>query len=283
MEGTLAALGFGALERAAVYDLGQEISPRSPHIPLSQPPFQMNLWTSADRVVRSMRKQGVRNDPGINVEHASMTFHVGTHVDALGHFSVGACMHAGARTDDVVGDLSLRALGADAIPPVVSRGVLLDVAGLDGEDHLHPGRAVTAGELQALLRRRGLEIGKRDVVLVRTGWGRFYATDPQRYAVSGPGLGLQAARFLTGLGVFAIGADTMTVEVVPYEQPDVVMPVHQHALVEAGVHLIENLALEALALAGVTAFLFVMRPVRFKGATASPVRPIALVADPSHA
>jgi len=274
----LQSLGFSQIAGAAIYDLSQEISSRSPHIPHSQPPFQMNLWTSAERVIRSLRKQGVVNDPGINVEHASMTLHVGTHIDALGHFSVGACMHGGARTEDVVGDLSLRSLGAESIPPVFARGVLLDVAALSGGEYLHAGRAVTVQDLQQVLERDKLQIASGDVVLIRTGWGRFYGRDPVRYALSGPGLGLDAARFLTGFNVFAIGADNMTVEVVPYEDEKVVMPVHQHALVEKGVYLIENLTLDELAAAQVKTFVFVMLSVRFRGATACPVRPVALVA-----
>lgn len=273
----LRQLGFAQLEGAGIYDLSQETSPKSPHIPLSQPSFQMSLWTTAEKVISNLRRQGVVNDPGVNVEHASMTFHTGTHIDALGHFSVGTCMHGGARTEDVVGDLSLRALGAETIPAVIARGVLLDVAGMDGEEFLAAGRAVTAADLQFVLERDKLRLESGDVALVHTGWGRFYRRDPERYARSAPGLNLEAARLLTGQEVFAIGADNMAVEVIPYENPKVVMPVHQHALVEKGVYLIENLALDDLAAAQVKTFLFVMLPVRFKGATASPIRPIALV------
>jgi kynurenine formamidase len=55
------------------------------------------------------------------------------------------------------------------------------------------------------------------------------------------------------------------------------MPVHQHVLVESGVHLIENLALDELARERVARFCFILLAAKFKGATGCPVRPIALV------
>ena len=55
------------------------------------------------------------------------------------------------------------------------------------------------------------------------------------------------------------------------------MPVHQHCLAEAGVYLVENLALDALAKAGIHSFCLAMIPIKFKGATDSPVRPVAMV------
>ena len=113
---------------------------------------------------------------------------------------------------------------------------------------------------------------------VRAGWGRFYMNDNARYLSGEPGINLAAARWLTGQGVTAIGTDTMAVEVLPGEDdPAVKMPVHQHCLVEAGVYLIENLRLTPLVDVGITECCFILLPVKFKGATGSPARPIAMV------
>src|SRR3546814_7219101 len=92
-----------------------------------------------------------------------------------------------------------------------------------------------------------------------------------------PGIELGAARWLTAQGVVAIGADNMAVEVVPgTDHPRTMLPVHQHALAEAGVYLVENLALEEAAAQGLSAFCFLLLPVKFKGATGWPVRPFAM-------
>lgn len=259
-----------------LFDLDHEISTSAPHYPRIQPPYLMSLWTTAERVIRNLRRQGIKNDPGVNLEHVHMTFHVGTHVDALGHFSIGEAMYGGRSAQDVVGDQGLRELGIEHAPSFITRGVCIDVAHLDGGDYLEAGRAVGPDDLQTELDRRGLQIKAGDVVLIRTGWSRFYKIDNKRYVSGEPGLNLEAAQWLTSKGVCAIGADTMAVEVLPGTHADVMMPVHQHCLVEQGVYLIENLLLDALATAEQWEFCFIMLPARFRGATASPVRPVAL-------
>ena len=72
-------------------------------------------------------------------------------------------------------------------------------------------------------------------------------------------------------------SDNMAVEVLPNPNKAISMPVHQHLLVEAGVYIIENLALEELAKEKLSSFCFILLATKFKGATGSPVRPIALV------
>ena len=102
-------------------------------------------------------------------------------------------------------------------------------------------------------------------------------SDNPKYVSTAPGLGEESARWLTAQQVAAIGADTMTVEVVPMEDKRKVFPVHQHLLVEKGVYMIENLRLADPLKEGVYEFLFILLPVKFKGATASPVRPVAVI------
>jgi kynurenine formamidase len=114
-------------------------------------------------------------------------------------------------------------------------------------------------------------------VLIRTGWGRYFGLDNARYLQAEPGIDVAAARWLTGQGVVAIGCDNMAVEVLPNPDPALSMPVHQHTLAEAGVHLIENLMLEELAVERVTQSCFILLATKFKGATGAPVRPVALI------
>lgn len=271
----LAALRL--IRRGALFELDQPIQMGAPHFERVQPPYLMSLWSRAQNVIRSLRRQGVRNDPGVNLESVHMTFHVGTHIDALGHFTIGDRMYGGASADLLVGDLGLKGLGAETIPSLITRGVCLDLAGLDGQDGLAAGRAISVQDLQQAAEHAGVQIRSGDTVLLRTGWSRHYLADNQLYCSGEPGIDLQAARWLTAQGVVAIGADNMAVEVIPGSQSDVVMPVHQHALVDAGVYLIENLYLEELVESSCHEFCFMLFPARFKGATGSPARPVALV------
>jgi kynurenine formamidase len=207
-----------------------------------------------------------------------MTTHVGTHIDALGHFTKGDGMYNGNSALDIVGDWGLEKLGIENAPAMITRGVCIDVSGLDGGDHLEVGRAVTRDDIERALGSADVGLRQGDVICIHTGWGRYYMKDNARYLSGEPGIEIGAAEWLTAQDVVAIACDNMAIEVLPgTEHPKVSMPVHQHALVEAGVYLVENLVTDDLVKNGVTTFCFILTPVKFKGATGCPVRPVALV------
>ncbi len=258
----------------AVFDLSHVIDAGAPFMAPNQTPFLLSIWASWRDSIRRRRAAGFRNDAGSNLERIEMTTHVGTHIDALGHFSIDDRLFGGVPAAETVGDWGLTRLGIEHIPPLITRGILIDVADLDGGAHLAPGRVVTPGELAA---RTPVTPAAGDVVLIRTGWGRYFGVDNRRYLEGEPGIDVPAAHWLTAQGVVAIGCDNMAVEVLPNPDRGLAMPVHQHALAEAGVHLIENLVLDELAAAKIAVFCFVLLAVKFRGATGSPARPVALV------
>jgi kynurenine formamidase len=154
---------------------------------------------------------------------------------------------------------------------------LLDVAGLEGVPSLPKDFAIKPQHLAAACQRQKVDIRAGDVVLLRTGWARHWP-DPSAYvmggrgsAPTGPGPEIEGARWLSERRIFATGSDTLAYERVPSA-----MQVHVHLLVESGIHIIEVLDLEKLAEDGVSEFLFVALPLKIRGATGSPVRPIAL-------
>ncbi|MDH3603927.1 MAG: cyclase family protein, partial [Candidatus Tectomicrobia bacterium] len=149
---------------------------------------------------------------------------------------------------------------------------------LDRGAHLEAGRAVSRDDLERVCEAQHVNLAQGDVVCIHTGWGRLFMRDNERYVAGEPGIEEDAARWLTEAGVVAIGSDNMAVEVVPNpKHPELVLPVHQHALVEAGVYLIENLVLDELAAQSQYVFCFILLATKFKGATGSPVRPVAMV------
>jgi kynurenine formamidase len=200
--------------------------------------------------------------------------HVGTHIDALCHFSCGGKLHGGAEVAALQSyGGGLRQHSIDTVPPILRRGVLLDIAAAAGLDVLPADFEIAPAHLDAAVRATGVGIRPGDVVLLRTGWARYFR-DPRKFIsqVHGPGPALAGAQWLSGRGVFAAGSDTVAFEKVP----DPAMPVHVHLLVEQGIHIIECLNLEELAKAAVKEFLFVALPLKLEGATGSPVRPIAV-------
>jgi len=251
---------FESFAGARVFDLGQPYFVGMPHHP-SHPPYLYSL----------VKQHGEYAGPGgasSASESIALGTHVGTHIDALSHFSCGGKMFGGvdaASAQSWASGVSRHAI--DGVPPLLRRGVLLDLA----QDGVLPAdRELTAADLEGAART---EIRKGDVVLIRTGWAQYFE-DAWKFIgrVRGPGPGLPAAQWLSDRGVFAAGSDTVAFEKVP----DPAMPVHVHLLVEKGIHIIECLNLEELAAAGVHEFLFIALPLKIRGGTASPIRPVAV-------
>jgi len=268
---------LASVRQGRIYDVSHDIFMGAPYMAPNQTPFLMSIFGSWRDTIKRRRKMGAVNDAGTNLERIEMTTHVGTHIDALGHFSKGDMLYNGNAAADVVTDWGLDRLGIEHAPPMVTRGILLDVAHLDGGDQLAAGRVVTPEDLQAATQAANITIESGDIVMIRTGWGRLFGIDNPRYVAGEPGIDVPAARWLTEQGVVAVGSDNMAVEVLPNPDKAISMPVHQHLLVEAGVYIIENLALEELAREKLTSFCFILLATKFKGATGSPVRPIAMI------
>jgi kynurenine formamidase len=275
VEKRLAALA--SVSQGRIYDVSHEIHMGAPFMAPNQTPYLMSIWASWKDTIKRRRAIGARNDAGTNLERIEMTTHVGTHIDALGHFSTGDRLYNGFCAPDVVTDWGLTKLGIENAPPIITRGLLFDVAGLDGGSHLDPGRVVTPDDLKRAADTGGFSVAPGDVALIRTGWGRYFAVDNARYLQGEPGIDVPGARWLIDQGIVAIGADNMAVEVLPNPDHGLALPVHQFALSQCGVYLIENLALEELAQDRVATSCFVLLATKFRGATGSPVRPVAMV------
>ncbi len=260
------------LENFTTYDLAQPYFVGMPHHP-SHPPFLYSL----------LKRHGDYIAPGgvsSAAEAIAMGSHVGTHIDALCHFSCGGHLHGGHAAAQVQSyEAGFQQLSIDTVQPVLRRGVLLDAAGQAGHDALPLDFTVTPDLLEETRRASGIEIRPGDVVLLRTGWAAYW-NDAHRYLtggqdttqVCGPGPGIDGARWLSSHNIFAAGSDTVAFERVP----DACMPVHVHLLVESGIHIIEALNLEELARDRVSEFLFIALPMKIRGGTGAPVRPVAI-------
>jgi kynurenine formamidase len=269
--GTTDALLAAVQAGVRLIELGQPFFTGMPCSP-NHPGFRMTL----------IRRHGdmVRPDGGSASNEIIVTGgHVGTHVDALSHVSHDGLMYGGVDAAVAQTGGRFQQLGAEHTPALLTRGVLLDVAGTQGVDVLPAGYGVTADDLAAAADRAGVRLRKGDVALVRTGWARhFDHADTYLGQADGvPGATTDAGEWLAAAGVVATGADTTAYEQIPAGVGHRVLPVHRILLVQAGIHIIEHLNLEAAAAAGLTEFTFVMAPLRIVGGTGSPVRPFAAV------
>jgi kynurenine formamidase len=206
------------------------------------------------------------------------SMHVGAHIDALCHVTCGdAGWFGGYTPESDLGDFGPDRCDAAAIPPIILPATLLDVAGHRGVSTLPAGDGIGAAELEAVETAQASPIAPRSAVLIRTGLMRHWHEPDAFHANAGAGPDLDAATWLRKRGAILVGSDTPTVEQVPTTSPTNPHPVHDYLLRREGVHLVENLDLEELAEARAYRFLLLCLPLKIAGATASFVRPVAVV------
>ena len=158
----------------------------------------------------------------------------------------------------------------------LTRGLLLDIAGLKGKTRLEMGYEITVDDMQQAMKKQNVAITPGDVVIFHTGWGSLWMVDNDAYNAGEPGIGMAAARFLVEKQIVMAAADNWSVEVVPAPQDGLAYPVHQILIVQNGIHLLENLDTSGLARDKIYEFAFFFAPLPVKGATGSPGNPVAV-------
>jgi kynurenine formamidase len=209
-----------------------------------------------------------------------MMEHTGTHLDALCHQADGLTLFGGIRTEAAETPTGFTRLGAETVLPLLGRGVLLDVAGWKRQAPLPAGYSIGANDLAGCAAAQGVEVRPGDVLLVRTGYGLVW--DDAAAYLRAAGVGKSGTLWAAERGVVAVGADNMAWDAPDERDPDtgVTLFGHFYLLAQKGVYIIENLNLEELARDRRHAFAFVGLPLKLRGATGSPLRPLALVDGP---
>jgi kynurenine formamidase len=213
---------------------------------------------------------------------------VGTQFDGLGHvgaeveFADGSrqrVFYNGFTMAEMAAGTGLRELGIEHVKPILTRGVLVDLPAYKNVERLEGGYEVSLADVRGALERQGIaesSIMPGDAVLFRYGWAQLWRTPAQYNAGSLPGIGLEVARWLVERKVSVTGGDTSTNEVSPSSERGAAIPVHQELMMKNGIFNIESMTFEELAADRVYEFLFIATPLRFKGATGSPLRPLAV-------
>lgn len=197
----------------------------------------------------------------------------GTHVDALCHIWEEGKLYNGFSSDEVT-TFGAERLGVEQLGGIVTRGLLLDVAGFEGRS-LSASEEISAEQLARCAAAQNLEVMSGDAVLIRTGWMTMMIKDRDRFIREEPGIGVEAAQWLARHDVALVGCDNMAVEPLPFV--DSLSPVHRLLICRYGIPLLELVDLETIAKESIHEFLFVLAPLPLVGATGSPVRPLAIV------
>jgi len=265
------------IRRGAVFSLGLRFEAGGPQIGSVGRVNPIHLMSAIDAGVGS-DPQGFR----YNDDFITMPLQCATQWDGLAHVQYGGQLYNGYPISSVTSAGASRNSIDKIGTGVISRGVLLDVARVKRVARLAPGVVITPADLDAAERQSGLAIGSGDVVLLRTGHLGVFKQDGDRqgYMTKEPGLGVDCAPWLHAREVAALAADTMAIEVIPFEDPKLPLPFHMVAIRDMGLTLGEMFDLDELAedcaRDGVYDFLFCAPPLKITGAVGSPLNPLAV-------
>lgn len=261
------------------YDLSVEFYVGMPsYYFLGQPRFQTwNVHTPQGTIVDDPNGLGKEKNSHVTYSGTafSMYAHTGTHIDALSHFGLQGEIYNGFKADEQLGDRGWRKGGVEKFPPIIARGVLIDVARYKGVDVLPESYGITVADLQGALRQQNVALEDGDVVMVRTGRMQWFK-DNEKYMHNTPGLTRESASFLADAGAIVIGVDNISTDVWPAQESRNWIPVHSAMLSQRGVPIMQNVNLEQLAADRVHQFAWFGAPLRLRGADGSPMRPVAI-------
>lgn len=261
--------------RGEVHSLSQVMDLNSP-IPSFHGPYNLFTYHSLE----NQQENWSEDYRAMNVR-LEMTDHHGTHIDSLNHIGIGYKLYNEEDGRRITTERGTTKLGIETVSPIVTRGVLVDVAKNKGIEILDSDCKIDVDDVEKSLETTRINPpGKGDVVLFRTGYGKLWGKENSRYlGPPVPGISEEVANWAIERGVVAVGADTSGVEYILEKDPPSGhrAPVHQKLITEAGIHIIENLMLESLSRSGFNEFLFICTPLKLRGATASPINPIAIV------
>ncbi len=266
------------VKKGKVYRLGHLIYNEMPTRAALHGPF---AFFTSQRVYdhRPPLREPTINKLGAALCRLEMVDHLGTHLDSLNHISADNKFYNGVDAFETTTSRGTIKLGIETTPPIVTRGVMVDAASLYGKEILEKKQPVTRDDAERFLADKGLTIERGDAFFVYTGVSKLWmdATKYNEYYENAPGLGYDLAKWLGEKDVSVTGADTPTTDVAPPEIKGSRLPVHQYLITRCGIRIIDNLKLDELAKDKAYEFLFICSPLPIKGATASPVAPLAVV------
>jgi kynurenine formamidase len=264
--------------KGTVVDLGRILDDGAPKFPGRYWHQSVDLSAHAVNLRRTdaVGKGWGRNQINWITEIQAGTFQVGTQLDSIGHIQIGDRFYNGWSVREVVEAYGLNRFGMETVPPIVTRGVLVDVAGYKRVERLPPGYVISVDDMRGALKREKLRLRPGDAVLVHTGWGTLWGKDNDAFLAGEPGVGMAVIHWLYRQKIGITGADTWSYGPVPGEDPQRPFQVPQTMYAQMGMFALENLATEQLARRRVYAFLFLTTHAKTRGSTAAIVAPAAI-------
>ena len=261
------------VKQGASHPLGIVITPGMP----AYPPRFTQLQVLQPEHPYSEASNAMGWEASANDDLVQMWLGTGPQLDGLGHLGEAGEFYNCNRGKAFSKTTGLTKLDISQIPPMVARGVLIDMAKHFGVEHLGAGQPFSRTEVAAAMKAQGITIGEGDVVLFHTGWtDAMLEVDPATWGATIPGIDNDAARFLASFKPLAVGADTWGLGAVPPKAGDKVFYDHAILLKENGIYILETMNTGRLASEGVSEFMFVLGQARLKGAVQMIINPVAM-------
>lgn len=201
---------------------------------------------------------------------------VGTQLNGIGHIGIDNVYYNGNKAADFVTVDGVKKLGIEKVPPIVTRGVVLDMTAYYDQDIIPGGTEFTVADIQAVLKKQDIILHKGDVVLFNTGWLELVGKDNKQFLESEPGIGMEAAKWLADQGIVAFGGDTWASEVYPNPKSNEEFPVNQFLLTKQGIYNLELIDSRSLVREQIWEFLFVLGQPLYVGSTQVNINPVAI-------
>ena len=260
------------VKKGISHPLGIVIEPGMPAYPPRYTQLQVvqpNQQFNAD--------SGVGWEASSNDDVLQMWLGTGPQLDGLGHMGEAGEFYNCNQGKDFSIITGLTKLDISGIPPMVGRGVMIDIAKQMGVDSLQAGQPITSNDIKAAMKSQGVTVGEGDVVLLHTGYtDATLKQNPSLWAGSIPGITNEASVFLAGLKPMAVGADTWGLGAVPPRAGDKIFYDHVVLLKQHGIYILETMNTGRLADEGVHEFMFVLGQARLKGAVQMIINPVAM-------
>ena len=259
------------IKNGKTYSLGITIDSSTP----AYPPRSLSL-----QVVQPTQQFGKLAFPNAtyNDDIFQGWFGIGSQIDGLGHIGDSNAEFYNCFDGKEISHINgLTKLGIEKIPPIVARGVLLNIAKVFDKDFLDAGETFDVNDVRMAMANQNVSINPGDVVIFHTGWTQHkYESAPAEWGSGAPGLTPEVASYLAEMDVIAVGADTWSLDVVPSIDPMEPYPGHVILIKEHGIYILESMNTGALADDDVSEFLFVLGQAKIRGAVQMIINPIAI-------
>lgn len=211
-----------------------------------------------------------------NDERVNAWTGVGTQLNGIGHIGIDNVYYNGNKAADFVTVDGVKKLRVEKVPPIVTRGVVLDMTAYYGKPIVPGGTEFTVADIKAVLKQEGVTLRKGDVVLFNTGWLELIGKDNKQFLEVEPGIGMEAAKWLADQGIVAFGGDTWASEVYPNPGTKEEFPINQYMLAKRGIYNLELIDSRALVRDKAWEFLFVLGQPLYIGSTQVNINPVAI-------